>query len=369
MKNRIEDIYNNIIIDQYKTDIGFKTLVEGVNDYLYVIPEYQRKFKWTWTQVEGLAESLFRGLPIPPIYVCRNTKTGDLEILDGQQRVISLFLYYKGKYFKNRKERCFDYRLIETEKYDDFESALMKTVELEDRKFMTEYNNEKYDISYNSLPPKIRKKIDYTTISIIEIKVSSENKWEEVIPRIFANLNSGGTNLEPQEIRNGIYAGEFYSMLKNINVNNVKWRKLYGKNIDDNENDMKCLVKLCAYKYYSKFEQGKFQIENYSGKLENFLDEFSALTLTFDKKQIEIYKTSIEHFIELFDFDRKIDSLPVFEGIFVVFDKLEIDRKITWNSYKEMKEAVLDTLDQGTAQRAKMLRRWEGIYEFLSKND
>ena len=77
-------------IQQYKTDVGFRTLVEGVNDNLYVIPKYQRKYRWTREQVVSLVESLICGLPIPPIYTCRNEKN-QLEILDGQQRVMSLF--------------------------------------------------------------------------------------------------------------------------------------------------------------------------------------------------------------------------------------------------------------------------------------
>ena len=31
-----------ISIQQYKTDVGFRTLVEGVNENLYIIPKYQR---------------------------------------------------------------------------------------------------------------------------------------------------------------------------------------------------------------------------------------------------------------------------------------------------------------------------------------
>ena len=38
------DIYNKISIQQYKTDMGFKSLVEGVHENLFVIPEYQRKY-------------------------------------------------------------------------------------------------------------------------------------------------------------------------------------------------------------------------------------------------------------------------------------------------------------------------------------
>ena len=85
MSRSILELYNHISVQQYKTDMGFKALVEGVHDNLFVIPEYQRKYRWSKTQVEELASSLIRDLPIPPIYTYRN-ENGQLEILDGQQR-------------------------------------------------------------------------------------------------------------------------------------------------------------------------------------------------------------------------------------------------------------------------------------------
>lgn len=63
---------SNININQSKSEIGFKTLVDGFDSLLYVIPKYQRKFIWSQDQVQSLAISLLRGLPIPPIYVYRN---------------------------------------------------------------------------------------------------------------------------------------------------------------------------------------------------------------------------------------------------------------------------------------------------------
>ena len=93
-------IMTNMNITQVRSEIGFKTLVEGFDSMNFVIPKYQRKFVWKKDQVQELAISLLRGLPIPPIYAYRNNYN-QLEILDGQQRMLSLFLYYKGKYFKN----------------------------------------------------------------------------------------------------------------------------------------------------------------------------------------------------------------------------------------------------------------------------
>ena len=43
-------------IQQYKTDVGFRTLMESVNENLYIIHKYQRKYSWTNEQVNSLAE-------------------------------------------------------------------------------------------------------------------------------------------------------------------------------------------------------------------------------------------------------------------------------------------------------------------------
>ena len=37
---------NNISITQNKVDLAFKTLIEGFDEALYVIPKYQRKYIW-----------------------------------------------------------------------------------------------------------------------------------------------------------------------------------------------------------------------------------------------------------------------------------------------------------------------------------
>ena len=89
-ENRLTKYLEEVTVQQYKSDVGFRTLVESVNENMYIIPKYQRKYRWKKEQVVSLVESLLRGLPIPPIYTCRNSEN-QLEILDGQQRVMSLF--------------------------------------------------------------------------------------------------------------------------------------------------------------------------------------------------------------------------------------------------------------------------------------
>ncbi len=41
-EEKLLEIYKEVSISQVKSDVAFRTLVEGVNDHMYVIPEYQR---------------------------------------------------------------------------------------------------------------------------------------------------------------------------------------------------------------------------------------------------------------------------------------------------------------------------------------
>ena len=39
--NKLESYLQGVAVQQYKSDIGFRTLVESVNDNMYIIPKYQ----------------------------------------------------------------------------------------------------------------------------------------------------------------------------------------------------------------------------------------------------------------------------------------------------------------------------------------
>ena len=233
-----------ISIQQYKTDVGFRTLVESVNENLYIIPKYQRKYRWSKEQVVSLIESLICGLPIPPIYTCRN-EDNQLEILDGQQRVMSLFFYYIGYYLNKKKNSCINFSELKVEN-ENFKDALISQFELEELHIcLNGENMERINVDYASLPIELKRRIDYTPITVIEIKIDDVTQKPDVLRQIFANLNRGGSLLSQQEQRNGIYACPFYDMLQNFNRNNQLWRDVWGRE-DAKEKDLEALLRLCA---------------------------------------------------------------------------------------------------------------------------
>lgn len=160
-------------IQQFKADIAFRSLMEGMDENLYVIPKYQRKYRWTKKQAVCLAESLICGLPIPPIYTCRN-KNNQLEILDGQQRMISLFFYYIGKCLDRRINKVADFSepVMENE---SFREALERQCSLEIFHVdLEDSEGNLINMDYAGLPLEQKRIIDYTTITVVEIKINEE---------------------------------------------------------------------------------------------------------------------------------------------------------------------------------------------------
>ena len=185
----LSQIYNNISVQRYTTDMGFKVLMESVDANLFLVPRNRRQYCWNKKKVEELAASLIRGLPIPPIYTFRS-ETGRLEVIDGQQRLLSLYFYYIGKFFKSSKNIPFEYKDLDIEHISNFEAAWEeKYHNITSTQFFMELNEEKYDISYANLPVEIRRRIDCRTISIIEIKIADGIDAESTLHKIFTNLN------------------------------------------------------------------------------------------------------------------------------------------------------------------------------------
>ena len=95
--------------------------VGGYDERLDIRPKYQREFVYTGKQRDEVIRTVMKGLPLNVMYWC---KTGDdsYELLDGQQRTMSLCEYVDGSfsvddmYFDNlpqdKREQILGYRLF-----------------------------------------------------------------------------------------------------------------------------------------------------------------------------------------------------------------------------------------------------------------
>jgi hypothetical protein len=75
-----------------------------LNNMLYANPEYQRGAVWKSVHKKRLVDSVFRGYPLPLIYLHHISKEvagarrDDFEVIDGQQRINALYEYKEGNF-------------------------------------------------------------------------------------------------------------------------------------------------------------------------------------------------------------------------------------------------------------------------------
>lgn len=150
---------------------------------LVVDNSFQRNYVWTKKNQAQLIESILMGFPIPEIYIW-NTGTdensGDTcySIVDGQQRTGAIFQYIGNGFrldesFLSGDNSCFE----------RIKNRLFKDLEIEDKKALWSY---------------------IFSVRLIRISVSREN-----IVNMFLRLNSNNMTLNPQELRNAEFQGEF----------------------------------------------------------------------------------------------------------------------------------------------------------------
>ena len=144
-------------------------------------PEYQRRLRWDNTKKSRLIESFIMNVPVPPIFLYES-EIGRFEVMDGQQRLNAVV-----DFFNNR------FRL----------SRLRIWPALNGRVF-------------SELPPRIRRGLERAKISAItlmsDVGELSENSID-LRAQVFERLNTGGEKLNPQELRNALYAGPFNQLL------------------------------------------------------------------------------------------------------------------------------------------------------------
>ena len=181
LDQEIEDRRAEVRTDGYSMSIG-----ELINMYrdrdLEIHPEFQRFFRWSPEQKSRLIESILLGIPIPSIFVSTR-EDGVWDVIDGLQRLSTIFQLV-GE-LRDANDQKLDPLVLTQTKY--LPSLVGKTWEDDGSGSSIGETNQRL----------IRRaKID---VKIIERESTESTKFE-----LFQRLNTGGSNLSDQEIRNAI---------------------------------------------------------------------------------------------------------------------------------------------------------------------
>lgn len=186
-----------------------------------IIPFYQRRFVWKIEQASKLIESFLMGLPVPQVFLYVNAED-QLEVIDGQQRLMSIKYFFDG-YFGEEDER-----------------GRRQTFKLKGLAQRSEYNGK----LFSELSQKDQRKLRNSTLRAINIKQLKPSGSGDSVFHIFERLNTGGTQLKAQEIRNAVYRGEIVEALKRMNEA-PGWRQILGMaRPDKNQRDIELILRL-----------------------------------------------------------------------------------------------------------------------------
>ena len=148
---------------------------------LDIHPEFQRFYRWNDYQKSRLIESLFLGIPIPSIFVSQRDD-GVWDIIDGLQRISTIFQFMG--ILKNENNGIVTQLVLQKTKI---------LTSLAGKVWENPSDGQEEIGKDNQLLIK-RSKID---IKIILRESDSTSKYE-----LFQRLNTGGSTLSDQELRN-----------------------------------------------------------------------------------------------------------------------------------------------------------------------
>lgn len=207
---------------------------------LDIHPDFQRDIVWNPEKQTRFIDSLIKQLPIPSLCLTLDYKTEKRIVIDGLQRIQSII---------NFLDESEDWKLAKLEDIDDRISDKKVSEIKEKNSFLIE-----------------RVKNAVLPITILRCDLSKESHANYLFT-IFHRLNSGGTALNNQEIRNAIYSGNFNNFLKEANQYK-KWRVITG--INDNEKSNRFLKEELILRFFAFFENQNL----YTGKLAKFLNNY-----------------------------------------------------------------------------------------------
>jgi hypothetical protein len=190
--NEINDAKQHVKTDGYKMSIG-----ELVNLYrdgeIKLDPAFQRLFRWEDEQKTKLIESILIGIPVPEIFVAQKSDS-TWHVVDGVQRLSTLF------------------QLAGV--LDGYSPLSLKSC-----KYVPSLEGQ----TWKTLPDDIQRLVKRSklNISILMTGGSDEAQYE-----LFQRLNTGGTSLSEQEVRNCLIlmlSEEFFEVINRLkNYSNFK---------------------------------------------------------------------------------------------------------------------------------------------------
>lgn len=259
-------------ITSYGADYPVDSIVKRVESKEILVPKFgeqpsedstvvgfQREYVWLRPKADKFIESLLLGLPVPGVFLVKEP-SGIFLVLDGHQRIHTLHAFYEGVIGGQ------EYRLMNVQ--ERFKDKRYKDLDSEDRR-----------------------RLDNSIIHSTVVRQDEPTEDQSSIYVIFERLNTGGVNLQPQEIRVALYHGEFVRVMRELNETD-DWRELFGVK-SKRLKDMELILRFFALHYHHS---------QYRAPMKDFLNRYMAtnrnLKRQSEKKLREVFLATTKVILE-----------------------------------------------------------------------
>lgn len=230
------------------------------NKQLDISPDFQREQVWKSPEKAKFLDSLLKNLPIPSMCFGLDTDNNKRTVIDGLQRISTVVYFLAAA----RGETLFG-------NVQDFKIPELSDI---DRRLSGKTASQIYEET-----PEVIEAIENATIPVTVLRYSSSKTLHnQYIFTIFHRLNTGGTKLTPQEIRNGIFGGNFNILLRQA--------------ANTYQDELTFLLKkknshFIFEEFLLRFFAFQEQSQEYQAPLPNFLNDYMFNQKTLDEDEFQ----------------------------------------------------------------------------------
>lgn len=321
--------------------------IRKVNDGKIVMnPDFQRNEVWTIEQKSQLIESTMLEIPIPAFYMKKDAQ-GRLVVVDGLQRTLALQGFLR----------------------DSFKLTGLNALNKVNGYTCTEIRNDE----------KLANLITRVEDRQLLFYVISKDTPMSIVYDIFNRINTGGTKLERQEIRNCIFIGHSTRLLKELSAEedfrSAVDRGISPKRMKDREAALRCIA-------FTILDYEK----TYGRSMDDFLERAMRKINKLSLIEVEDIKSDFLKLMKqtrrLFgtnnfripsDYTRGRINIAVMETIYYVFYKKAqlgqtIDDSLMRQSFQNLLKdrMYLDAVRNSTGSPSKVMTRFKLAKQFFN---
>ena len=252
-----------------------KILVEQLvsriqHEEIDLAPEFQRRSDiWEKREKSRLVESLLLRIPLPVFYVAADEKE-NWAVVDGLQRMFTINLYVNGKFA------------------------------LSDLEYLTPLKGKKY----GDLKRPMQRRINETQLVVNVIEPETPN---EVMFNIFRRINTGGMQLNSQEIRHALVPGLIRDYLEELSESKEFLEATCGTIKTKRMADRDCVLRFLAF-HIDGWEN--YATNDIDGYLTNAMKRINKMTEQERDSIAADFKKAMRAAADIFSEDafRKLDQ-------------------------------------------------------------